>query len=227
MASSLKADFVSGFVVLLPLLVCLFLLRWVYGRIASFPLVEELPSQIPILSSVSPELSQVVFTLALLLVMLFAVGFLMRTAAGRVIEASIDAAINSLPGFRMIYNASKMAVETAVDNVEVQEPVKVILWDGHRFTGFRTGKRTPDGRSLVFVPTSPNVTSGVLLEVEEDDIIRTGESMEDALGRMISAGFGEQDHADSATVERFRSQSESGSDSGDSQSEQTPDSGDV
>ena len=77
-----------------------------------------------------------------------------------------------------------------------QTPVKVEVWGGMRVTAFKTGKQTADGRLLVFLPTSPNVTSGLLMEVDPEDVTETDEHVEDALGRILRAGFGESDLRD-------------------------------
>jgi uncharacterized membrane protein len=85
-----------------------------------------------------------------------------------------------------------MAVETAVSGTEeLQAPVKLETWNGLRMTAFKTGKRTDDGRDVLFLPTSPNITTGFVIEVEPDQYTVSDESVEDALTRVLSAGFGE------------------------------------
>jgi uncharacterized membrane protein len=179
-----KRDFASGLIVLAPLLVTLFVLLWLYNRLVQMP--------IPVSSSpLRAALTLVVFVL-----LVFAIGYLMRTAVGAVFEAAIDGLMNRLPGLRIVYNASKMAVETAVSGTdELQAPVKIETWTGHRMTAFKTGKRTSDGRDLLFLPTAPNITTGFVIEVEPGDYEESGESVEDALTRILSAGFGETDEA--------------------------------
>ena len=203
MGRALKTDFVSGLVVLLPLLVTSYVLLWVFRAIAGFPLVEYVAPELPIISDVSEQLALVISILLAFGGLLFVIGWLMRTAAGRLTERAIDAGINQIPGFRVVYNASKIAVETAVNDFGVQEPVRVELWGAFRLTGFRTGKQTSDGREIVFVPTSPNVTSGFVIEVAEADISPTGESVETALSRVLSAGFGDQDDKSEEAIEAF------------------------
>jgi uncharacterized membrane protein len=58
-------------------------------------------------------------------------------------------------------------------------------------TAFKTGKTTDDGRDVLFLPTSPNITTGFVIEVESDQYEVTDERVEDALTRVLSAGFGE------------------------------------
>jgi uncharacterized membrane protein len=60
-----------------------------------------------------------------------------------------------------------------------------------RMTAFKTGKSTDDGREVLFLPTAPNITTGYVIEVESDEYVETNESVEDALTRILSAGFGD------------------------------------
>jgi uncharacterized membrane protein len=124
--------------------------------------------------------------------LVLSVGYMMRTAVGSLVENGIDGLMNQVPGLRVVYNASKMAAETALsDTTDLQAPVKVQVWDGMRMTAFKTGKTTDDGRELLFLPTAPNITTGFVVEVEPSEFEETDETVEDALTRVLSAGFGE------------------------------------
>lgn len=179
-----KRDFASGLIVLVPLIVSGWVVYWLYGLIASIS-----PTGI----LVENPVLQVLLTLVIFALFVLAVGYLMRTALGSLVENAIDYVINQVPGLRVVYNASKMAIETAVsDSTTLQEPVKLHTWKNIRMTAFKTGRRAPDDRVLLFLPTAPNITSGFVIEVEEERITETGETVEDALTRILSAGFGEK-----------------------------------
>ena len=60
-------------------------------------------------------------------------------------------------------------------------------------TAFNTGKTTEDGRAVLFLPTAPNITTGFVIEVDPDAYETTDETVEDALTRVLSAGFGDTD----------------------------------
>lgn len=51
------------------------------------------------------------------------------------------------------------------------------------------------------MPTAPNITTGFVMEVDPEDIEETGEKVEEALTRVLSAGFAEQDHVDEFNIE--------------------------
>jgi uncharacterized membrane protein len=180
--TSWKRDFASGLVVLVPVLVTSYIVAWLYTQLARIPIPVE-----------SPPL-RVALTLTVFVLLVFAIGYLMRTALGAVAESALDDVMNRLPGLRVVYNASKMAVDTAIGGTdELQTPVKLETWEGLRMTAFKTGKTTDDGRDVLFLPTSPNITTGFVVEVAPENYTETDESVEDALTRVLSAGFGDSD----------------------------------
>ncbi|MDZ7850190.1 MAG: DUF502 domain-containing protein [Halodesulfurarchaeum sp.] len=179
-----KRDFASGLVVLLPILVTVYVVYWLLSQLAGITPVTE-----PLGPMASALLTLLVFAL-----LVMAVGYLMRTALGSILEGYIDQLFNRLPGLRIIYNASKMGVETALTGTgDLQAPVRVEAWEGMRMTAFKTGKQTEDGRDILFLPTSPNITTGYVVELESDDYDEIDESVEEALTRVLSAGFGENE----------------------------------
>lgn len=178
-----KRDFASGFIVLVPILVSLFAVRWVYSLLARLPLFND----------IDPSAVGVGLSILLIATVVLSIGYLMRTAIGTVLAERVDDSMNRVPGLRVLYNASQTAIQTAVsDSTDLDHPVKIEIWGDMRMTAFKTGKETSDGEKILFVPTSPNVTSGFVVEVEEEEIIELDESLEDALIRVLSAGFGEQ-----------------------------------
>lgn len=191
--ASWKRDAASGLVVLLPILVTVWVVSYLYRSIANVPFLQSVIE--PTLfggNAALAELARVVLTLLVFSALVFSIGYLMRTALGAILEEAIDDFMNQVPGLRVVYNASKMAVETTLSGAsELQTPVKLEIWNGMRLTAFKTGKRTDDGREVVFMPTAPNITTGFVMEVEPADLTETDESVEDALTRILSAGFGE------------------------------------
>ncbi|XVH30297.1 DUF502 domain-containing protein [Haloferacaceae archaeon DSL9] len=195
--STWKRDFASGLIVLVPLAVLAFVINWLYQRIMRLPLIEELEFEtFPIPSGYGlVSLFRVLIALALLTTLILAVGYFMRTTLGRVAEAMLDDTINRMPGLRVVYNASKLAVETALSGTDdLQQPVRLETWPGIRMTAFKTGKRTRDGKTVLFMPTAPNITSGFVIEAEPERVEETGEKVEEALTRVLSAGFAESAH---------------------------------
>ncbi|KAA9405417.1 DUF502 domain-containing protein [Haloarcula sp. CBA1131] len=205
-STSWKRDFASGLIILLPLLVTVYVIIYLYSILASaavIPAIDgELLATLGLPSGTSSvELARVFTTLIIFILIVFSIGYLMRTAFGDIVERAIDDAMNHVPGLRVVYNASKMAVETAVGGTEeLQAPVKLEVWDGMRMTAFKTGQTTEDGREVLFLPTAPNITTGYVVEVEPHRYEEIDERVEEALTRILSAGFGDTDRSTATPI---------------------------
>ncbi|SEO53922.1 Uncharacterized membrane protein [Halogranum amylolyticum] len=189
--STWKRDIASGLVVLIPLVVLAFVVSWLYQKLVALPFMDsiDLPDYVP--AEYVPVV-RVLIVLVVFAMLTLAVGYLMRTTIGRLGEGAIDGVINRVPVVRVVYNASKLAVETALTGTEdLQKPVQLEVWSGIRMTAFKTGKTTADGRVVLFMPTAPNITTGFVMEVEPHRIEETNEKVEEALTRILSAGFAE------------------------------------
>ncbi|WP_306055876.1 DUF502 domain-containing protein [Natronococcus wangiae] len=198
--NSWKRDFGRGLIVLVPILVTLFLVSVLYSFVASVTPAVMLDGEAlgTVLVGVDEGTREYVAGLLRVLVLLsivgalmYALGSLARTTVGELFEAWLDHAANRVPGLRLVYNASKTTTEVTVGTEAVQGPVKLEPWKGLRMTAFKTGHRTADGRVILFLPTAPNITTGFVLEADPDDFTELDESMESALTRVISAGFGD------------------------------------
>ncbi|EMA22516.1 MULTISPECIES: DUF502 domain-containing protein [Haloarcula] len=205
-STSWKRDFASGLIVLLPLLVTIYVILYLYSILASAAVIPAIDSELLAMLGLpsgtsSVELARVFTTLIIFILIVFSIGYLMRTAFGDIVERAIDDAMNHVPGLRVVYNASKMAVETAVGGTEdLQAPVKLEVWDGMRMTAFKTGQTTDDGRDVLFLPTAPNITTGYVVEVEPHRYEEVDERVEEALTRILSAGFGDTDRSTATPI---------------------------
>ncbi|WP_226007635.1 DUF502 domain-containing protein [Natrinema salinisoli] len=202
--ASWKRDFASGLIVLVPILITLYAVYWLYGLVAGLTpgLILDESTLEPLFPGAGQQTRQqlaqffrVIVALTVFIVLTFSVGYLMRTTVGGLVERLVDNVANRVPVIRVVYNASKMAAETAFGEQEsLQKPVKIETWDGLRMTAFKTGKVADDGREVLFLPTSPNITTGYVIEVESERITELDEDVEDALTRVLSAGFGDANH---------------------------------
>jgi uncharacterized membrane protein len=137
--------------------------------------------------------------LLLALIGLTLIGALTAGILGRAAHALIEAILNRLPIIRSLYGAIKQIMETVLANkssafrecVLIEYPRKGI-WT----LGFITGTTRGEVQELteeqvinVFVPTTPNPTSGFLLFVPEREIIRLKMPIEDGLKLVVSGGI--------------------------------------
>ena len=184
-----KRNIASGLVVLVPLALTYYVIKWAYMLFSQMAFINV--GGIFQGNGIVTELFQVGLTIIVLAVVTFVVGYVMRTTLGELFGNKIDDLVNFVPGLRIVYNAAKMAVETTVsEDGTLQAPVKVTVWPGMKMTAFKTGNKTEDGKDILFMPTSPNITTGFVIEMDPDGYEDSEESVEDSLARVLSAGFG-------------------------------------
>lgn len=198
--ATIRGSLVSGFVIVGPLLITLLGVVYLLRIIATLPIVTQ----------IEPWFVRIPLVIVMFVVVVMATGYLMRTAIGTAVADFIVDVLNRIPLLRVVFNATHLAVDTALRGTGGRvEPVRLHAWKGLRVTAFTTGNKAPDGRVLCFLPTAPNITTGYVVEVTAEQIEPTGERIEDALTRLISAGFGdgnngEQSGPDGRVVEYVR-----------------------
>ena len=205
--ASWKRVFASGLILIGPILVTLYVVYRAYAIVAGITPTAVIDAQTlrgviahePTRAFVAHVL-RVGLSLVVFLLVTVVIGSLTRTTVGDLFARSIDAVANRLPGLRVVYNASKIAAETTIGEEQaLQEPVRVESWDGKELPAFKTGHTTSDGRAVLFIPTAPNISSGFVVEAEDDRITETDERVDEVLARVLSGGFGESTHPQVAT----------------------------
>jgi len=137
--------------------------------------------------------------LLLIVVFLTAVGFFTANLVGRTLVSISERIFARMPIIRSVYSAVKQLVETIF-----QEKSKafreVVLIQFPRpdswAIGFITGETeahiqhgTPKSVVNVFLPTTPNPTSGFLLFVPRQDVVPLSMSIEEGIKMVVSGGI--------------------------------------
>lgn len=187
-----KEPAASGLVIVVPIAVTLLVVSWLFEKIAEIPGSQYFNITDIYIVDQTLKLSILIGIAA---VIVTGIGRFVNTSSGFKVEKTIDYIFDQIPFINSIYNMSKITTETVLGGAEdFSEPVKV-EYNGARLTAFKTGNQTKDGREIVFLPTAPNITSGLVLELEPDQIQETEETAEHALTKVLSAGFG-KDHSE-------------------------------
>lgn len=189
MSSRLRKYFVTGLVVLIPLVATSYILWILFDLLDGIlrPLVTE------IFGIHIPGLSLVIMLLLTLLV-----GFIANYAIGKKGVELFEESLCRIPMVRTIYLAIKQASDILF--MQKGEFQKVVLVEyprrGTYVLGFVTGsgieeiqEKTSEDVLNLFVPTAPNPTSGFLLMVPKKDVILLDMSVEDGLKMIISGGL--------------------------------------
>jgi uncharacterized membrane protein len=194
---SLQRSFLAGLFLLLPLLVSVYILVWLYTLITG-PTVHLFQRLFPDLkdSQSAIVVSLLAFLLSIGLVLV--VGVLTRFIIGRRIFRFMESLVEQVPVFNKIYGGIKQILQGfSPDRKDVFQQVVLVEFPrtGSYTIGFVAGSsscRTPreEGQRMlnVFVPTTPNPTSGFLLIVRADQVQVLDVSVADGIKMVISGG---------------------------------------
>ncbi len=134
-----------------------------------------------------------------LFVLIFLVGVLTTNFIGRKVMDLWERAMNRVPLVRSIYTVFKHIVDTlSLQGKEHYNRVVLIEFprDGVYAIGFVTGVTRGEVQNLtketvvnVFIPTTPNPTTGYFVFVPENKVTPLSMSVEDAMKMIISGGL--------------------------------------
>ena len=188
--------FLAGILVTSPILITAYvtwmIITFIDSQVAgllpdSLDFTKQLPHQIPGLGLIIS-----IFTITI-------IGALTPGFIGRTLLKAGERVLDKMPVVRTIYGAIKQIMETVMSTnsesfrevVLVEYPRKSI-W----VIGFVTGETKGEVQSLnksqlinVFIPTTPNPTSGFLLFIPKEDLVYMDMKVEDAVKMVISGGI--------------------------------------
>ena len=188
--NKLRNYFVTGVVVLIPIGITLYLTKFII-QISSNIIPKEinpnhyLPFSIP----------GIEILLSILLITL--IGGLSLSFLGKKILQLIDDLFKRIPFLRTIYSAIVQMTDSFANKNNDKKSVVLIEYPrkGSWAVGFATKKNKTEiskkaGKDLinVFVPTTPNPTSGFLLMFPEDEVLYLDMTFEEASKFIVSAG---------------------------------------
>ncbi|MGE9291107.1 MAG: DUF502 domain-containing protein [Puniceicoccales bacterium] len=199
MLRNLRNAFLTGLVLLLPLGVTYIVVNFIIVKIGVpasgifFWYVGDNIRNVTIFNTVLNVLS-----LFALIIFIIGLGFFSRYVLGRIIISMLEKILDRLPFVNSVYRTVKQIVDTFSQQ---QRAVfhEVVLVEYPRknswVIGFRTSEskgeiqaKTGQHLSNIFVPTTPNPTSGFLLMIPTADIIPLKMSVADGMKIIISGG---------------------------------------
>ena len=188
--SKLRNYFITGIVVLVPIGITLYLTKFIIS-ISSKLIPEEinpnnyLPYSIPGLE------------ILISIILITIVGSLSLSFIGKKILQLVNDLFKKIPILRSIYSAIGQMTESLAPKKGSKKSVVLIEYPrkGSWAVGFATKdnkgeitKKTNKKLVNVFVPTTPNPTSGFLLMFPKDEVIYLDMSFEEASKFIVSAG---------------------------------------
>ena len=186
----LRNYFITGVVVLIPIGFTLYLSKILIGLSSKI-----LPENINPNSYLPYEIPGIEILISIIFITI--VGGLSLSFLGKRILKLIDDLFKRIPFLRTIYSAIVQMTETFSNKDNDKKSVVLIEYPrkGVWAVGFATkentgemAKKTNQELINVFVPTTPNPTSGFLLMFPIDDVIYLDMSFEEASKFIVSAG---------------------------------------
>ncbi|SFA77198.1 Uncharacterized membrane protein [Poseidonocella pacifica] len=202
----LRASFLTGLVVIAPVAFTIWLIwsvvGWIDGVVLPFVPRAYHPETI-IRDVFGPEVQVNIRGLGVVVFLFFTilVGWLAKGFIGRGFIRFAESLVDRMPIVRSIYTGVKQIAETVFAQSDrsfekaclVQYPRKGVWAIGFISTTAKgeVANRAETGGELmsIFVPTTPNPTSGFLLFFPREDVIELDMSIEDAAKLVISAGL--------------------------------------
>lgn len=137
--------------------------------------------------------------LIVLIVVLIIIGALTRVLLGRTLVLLSENLLNRMPVVRGVYGATKQIVETVLKS-QSEAFRQVVLFEyprrGNWAMGFVTGTTKGEIQALtdddvvnVFLPTTPNPTSGYLLFVPRRELMPLSMTVEEGIKMIITGGI--------------------------------------
>jgi uncharacterized membrane protein len=181
----IRGQFMTGLLVIVPIGASILILIWIFTSIDNIlqPIIRLIWGQ---------NIPGVGFGAAIVLIYL--AGVLAKNFIGRRIIKWGDSVLNKVPIFRLLYRGIRQIMDSfaAPDKTGFMQVVLVEFpKNGMKTVGFITNEITgSDGKKQVsvLIPTAPNPTSGFLIVVREEELIRTKIPVDDAVKMIVSAG---------------------------------------
>jgi len=183
---NVKTAFISGLLVAIPLGITIFTFQFIFGFIDNIfgrYIREILPFYIPGIGFIATFL------------IIFLLGAFVNHWLGKKMFERIEKRLSKLPILWSLYTVSRQIVEI-IGSSRRKEFQKVIFLqypaEGIWTIGFVTGQSlAADGMRMynVFVPTTPNPTSGYMVFIPWEDAVDTRLTIEEGLKMLISGGM--------------------------------------
>jgi len=189
----LRNYFISGLLFWIPLALSVIVIKFFLELVNNLVPQKYLPEVIFNLDTTIPG-SGIILVLLIILI----TGVLVTNILGRKLVALWEKALNKIPGFRNVYNVLKKVSDT-VFNTSTESFRKAFLIQypskGIWVIAFQSGDYKGEAKSIIgeeimnlFVPTTPNPTSGFFVMMAKKDAFELDMSVEEAFKLVISAG---------------------------------------
>ncbi len=205
--AKIRRHFIAGMLTIIPIAITFVIVKFLLDLIIKVgePAVQGVVS---IIQPYSPQIANwllhpwftTLVAIILVIVSINILGFVATQVFGKRILSWFDAIVNQIPFVKNIYGSSKKlvsALEQKPDGVQrvvlvdfPHKEMKVVGFVTRTFTDEHTGQKL----AAVYIPTTPNPTSGYLEIVPMDKVISTTWSVDEAMTFIVSGGAVAPEH---------------------------------
>lgn len=205
MSRGIRKHFYAGLIVVLPIFLTIYILNWIINLIISLTKNSFFVSLINKFIYYfgfheNEKVVYIVYGIYLLLIILsiIFIGLITKNIVGKKIKKGIDNLICKLPIIKHIYTAM-MQIVKLVSSQNSSGYKKVVAVEYPRKGIYSIGFLTSEDNKIledihnkkfcnIFIPTSPNPTSGMFICIPKEDIKELDMSIEDAIKLIVSGG---------------------------------------
>lgn len=184
----LKTTILGGLIVILPVLLTVFFIRWAINVITGMikPVTVMFVDNFHLQKTIADIL--VIFIIVLVC---FIIGLIVKTKMGKFIYRFVEKRILKVaPGYSLFKETIKQFL--GQEKAPFSSVALVQVFENNTLmTGFITDEH-PDGRYTVFVPNGLNPTSGNIFHLKPEYVHLVDASVEDTMRSIISCGVGSE-----------------------------------
>ncbi len=186
----IRKKLLAGLVTIMPVAVAVFMSIWIFRVITGWDWIRRAAGATRITNDQLATAVAIILTLLLV----YVTGVLSSTITARQFISLAERIVVRIPVVKMFYVTTKQLVDTlmrpapgaARKVVVIEYPRKGVYGFGFATEESRVGSRTV---VHVFVPTTPNPTSGWLLLVDSEEVFECNYTGEEAMRLILSGGI--------------------------------------
>lgn len=187
----LRNNFISGAIVIIPVWVTILLIK------ALINVMDSTFSLLPTALQPKTYVSFAGIEILIAFVFILLIGFLVSNIIGDKMVGIGETLLSKIPIVRTIYQGIKHLTKGIVGDKKIFSEVVLLEFPikGLKFIGFVTGEDTFETKQdknkvlKIFIPTTPNPTSGFFCYAAEDQVEKTDWTVDEAFRLIISAGY--------------------------------------
>ncbi len=203
---NIKKLFITGLLTILPIMITINILSWIFKLLNRYLsnniFVKEMVNYLlkhRVYSRLTSQIVVYILVITIIFVVIIITGLAMKNVMGKKVAQKVDELFSKTPLIKPIYT-TMLQIRHLIFSSNDKSYQKVVLIEYPRknvySVAFLTNRKNelfkkylPNEKLVnIFLPTSPNPTSGMFLMLPKEDVIELDMKIEDAIKLIISGG---------------------------------------